>query len=66
MRNLVLTTKFKKAYRKFAKHDTTLRKRIDTAIKQLQADAFARKLGTHKLSGHYQVFGLVRADTIAG
>jgi addiction module RelE/StbE family toxin len=51
MRKLVLTSKFKRAYRKFTKHDAALRKRIDAAIEQMQVDVFARKLGAHKLSG---------------
>lgn len=51
MRNLVLTPKFKKAYRKFTKHDIAQQRRIDKALEQLQEDAFARQMGTHKLSG---------------
>ncbi len=51
MRKLVLSAKFKRAYRKFTKHDTTLRKHIDDAIEQIQADVFTPRLSTHKLSG---------------
>lgn len=51
MRQLVLTSKFKRAYRKFTKHDPAPRRQIDVAIGHLQSDAFANKLGTHKLSG---------------
>ena len=51
MRKLVLTSKFKRAYRKFTKHDPTLQKHIDAAIKLLESDIYAHKLGTHKLSG---------------
>ena len=51
MRKLVLTAKFKRAYRKFTKHDPTLKKHIDTALQQMGTDTFAPNLGTHKLSG---------------
>ncbi len=51
MRQLVLTSKLKRAYRKFTKHDPALIKQIDAALTQLQSDAFTPKLGTHKLSG---------------
>ncbi|MBK7218869.1 MAG: type II toxin-antitoxin system YafQ family toxin [Candidatus Promineofilum sp.] len=51
MKKLVLTPKFKRAYRKFTKHEPVLRKHIDAALKQMEADAFAPKLGAHKLSG---------------
>ena len=51
MRRLVLTPKFKRAYRKFARRDTRLQKRIEVALQALADDAFAISLGTHKLSG---------------
>jgi len=56
MSKLVLTPKFKRAYRKFVRRDRQLQRQIDHSLKQLQADAFATSLGTHKLSG--ELFGL--------
>ena len=51
MRGLVLSPKFKRAYRKFIKRDVVRRKHLEEVLRQLEVDAFAPKLGTHKLSG---------------
>ncbi len=51
MRLLVLTPKFKRAFRKFIKRNTDLQKRIEDILVQMEADVFAANLGTHKLSG---------------
>ncbi|HRO90563.1 MAG TPA: type II toxin-antitoxin system YafQ family toxin [Promineifilum sp.] len=51
MRELVLTPRFRRAYRKFVKRDRTLQKRIDDALESMQADVFTPGLGSHKLSG---------------
>jgi mRNA interferase YafQ len=51
MRQLVLTPKFKRAYRKFIARDAKLQKRIETTLRQMEADIFASKLATHSLRG---------------
>jgi mRNA-degrading endonuclease YafQ of YafQ-DinJ toxin-antitoxin module len=51
MRDLILTPRFKRAYRKFAGRDRALRRRIDDVLGRMQEDVFAASLGTHKLSG---------------
>lgn len=51
MRKLVLSTKFKRAFRKFVKGNSTLQKRIEDILQQMETDVFASKLATHKLSG---------------
>lgn len=51
MRKLVLTSKFRRTYRKLVKRDRILQTHIDEALKQMQADVFAPALGTHKLGG---------------
>ncbi len=56
MRALVLTPKFKRAFRKFVQRDQKLQKRIETTLSQMQLDVFAPSLGTHKLEG--QLHGL--------
>jgi len=56
MRKLVLTPKFKRAYRKFVRRDRRLQQKIDATLKQLAEDAYLTQLGTHKLSG--ELFGL--------
>jgi len=50
-RELVLTPKFKRAFRKFVRRNARLRKRIEDTLIQMQKDVFAPSLGTHKLSG---------------
>ncbi len=51
MRELVLTPKFKRAYRKFVKGHSNLQERIEETLVQMQLDVFAADLGTHKLEG---------------
>ena len=51
MRELVLTPKFKRAYRKFVSKDRTLQRRIEAILIEMSQDVFADSLGTHKLSG---------------
>ncbi len=51
MRELVLTPKFKRAFRKFVGREIKLQKRIEDTLAQMQEDVFAAHLGTHKLSG---------------
>lgn len=50
-RELVLTPKFKRAFRKIARRDARLQRRIEDTLLQMQEDVFAPSLGTHKLSG---------------
>lgn len=51
MRELVLTAKFKRSYRKFAGKDKILQRHIEDSLIQMNQDVFAGSLGTHKLSG---------------
>ncbi len=51
MRELVLSPKFKRAYRKFVKRNSNLQERIEETLVQMQLDVFAADLGTHKLEG---------------
>ena len=50
-RELVLTPKFKRAFRKLVRRNTRLQKRIEDTLIKMQEDIFAASLGTHKLSG---------------
>ena len=56
MRELVLTAKFRRAYRKFAARDRKLQKAIDNTLAAMIEDLFAPSLGAHKLSG--ELYGL--------
>ena len=50
-RELVLSPKFKRAFRKFVRRDARLQKRVEDTLMQMQEDVFAASLGTHRLSG---------------
>lgn len=52
MRELVLTPKFRRAFRKFVRNDSTLQVKIEQTLVKMQEDVFSPSLGTHKLSGN--------------
>lgn len=56
MRELVLTPKFKRAFRKFTRRNAKLQQQIETTLIEMEADVFASALSTHKLSGN--LYGL--------
>ena len=56
MRELVLTAKFRRAYRKFVGRDKRLQKAVDNTLVAMSEDLFAPYLGVHKLSG--ELYGL--------
>ena len=51
MSGLVLTPKFKRAFRKFVRRDASLQKRVERTLEQMETDVFVGNLSTHKLSG---------------
>jgi mRNA interferase YafQ len=51
MSKIVTSSKFKRAFRKFARRNTQLQARIEEAIANLSDDIFDPSLGTHKLEG---------------
>ncbi len=51
MRELVLTPKFKRAFRQLVRREAKLKRRIEETLAQMRLDVFAPPLGTHKLSG---------------
>lgn len=54
MRKLVITSSFRRAYRKQVNKNRTLQPRLDDTLQQMQQDLFAPALSTHKLSGKLQ------------
>jgi len=54
-RDLVLTPKFKRAFRKFARRNKRLQQQIEETLQAMRKNVFASGLGTHKLSG--KLFG---------
>ena len=51
MNKIVLSNKFKRAFRKFVRRNTQLQVRIERTITELSDDIFNPSLGTHKLEG---------------
>ncbi len=51
MSKIVLSNKFKRAFRKFVRRNTQLQARIERTITELSDDIFNPSLGTHKLEG---------------
>ena len=51
MREILLSPKFKRAFRKFVQRNPRLQAQIEDTLQQMQADVYAPSLGTHKLSG---------------
>lgn len=56
MRELILTARFRRAYKKFVGGDRKLQKAIDNTLAAMSEDLFAPSLGAHKLSG--ELYGL--------
>ncbi len=51
MRELVLTPKFKRAFRKFVKRNSQLEPKLIQILQLMRDDIFAAQLSTHSLQG---------------
>jgi mRNA interferase YafQ len=51
MRELVLTPKFKRSFRKFVKRNSQLETKIIQTLQLMQEDIFNAQLGSHSLQG---------------
>ena len=51
MNKIVISNKFKRAFRKFTRRNSKLQNKIEEIITKLSEDAFAPTLGTNKLEG---------------
>ncbi len=51
MGKIVVSSKFKRSFRKFTRRNTQLQNRIEKVITKLADDIFDPTLGTHKLEG---------------
>lgn len=47
MREIILTPKFKRSFRKFVKRNAQLEQKIIETLKLMQEDIFATQLATH-------------------
>ncbi len=48
---IVVSSKFKRSFRKFTRRNTKLQRKIEEVISKLSEDVFYSSLGTHKLEG---------------
>jgi addiction module RelE/StbE family toxin len=48
---IVVSSKFKRSFRKFTRRNTKLQTKIEEVISKLSEDVFDSSLGTHKLEG---------------
>ena len=51
MNKVVISRKFKRAFRKFVRRNRSLQIRVEQAIEDLANDTYNPSLGTHKLEG---------------
>jgi addiction module RelE/StbE family toxin len=51
MREIVLTPKFKRAFRKFVKRNSQLEPKLIQILQLMKEDVFATQLSTHSLQG---------------
>ena len=51
MNKIVISNKFKRAFRKFTRRNPKLQNKIEEIITKLSEDVFDPTLGTHKLEG---------------
>ena len=51
MRELVLTPKFKRSFKKFVKRNSSLETKIIQILQLIKEDVFATQLSTHSLQG---------------
>lgn len=51
MNKIVISSKFKRAFRKFTRRNIKLQEKIERVITKLSEDVFDPTLGTHKLEG---------------
>lgn len=51
MRELVLTPKFERAFRRFVLRNSKLQKRIEKTLEKMREDVYTSSLDTHSLKG---------------
>jgi mRNA-degrading endonuclease YafQ of YafQ-DinJ toxin-antitoxin module len=51
IRELVLSPRFQRSFRKFVRHNLQLQLHIEQTLVKMREDVFAPNLGTHKLTG---------------
>ncbi len=51
MKQLILTSRFKRSLKKFVQRNPVLQKQVEKTLLQMQEDVFAPSLMTHRLKG---------------
>jgi mRNA interferase YafQ len=54
MRKLVVTSKFKRALKKFVNRNASLQQQVEKTLLQMTEDIFAPSLMSHRLKGEYE------------
>ena len=54
MKQLILTSRFKRSFKKFVQRNPVLQKQVEKTLLQMQEDVFAPNLMTHRLKGQYE------------
>ncbi|MFM7888505.1 MAG: type II toxin-antitoxin system YafQ family toxin [Pseudanabaena sp.] len=54
MRKLVVTSKFKRALKKFVNRNASLQQQVEKTLLQMTEDIFAPNLMSHRLKGEYE------------
>ncbi len=54
MRELILTSRFKRSLKKFVQRNHLLQQQVEKTLLQMEKDVFASSLMTHRLKGEYE------------
>ncbi len=54
MRELILTSRFKRSLKKFVQRNQVLQQQIEKTLLKMEEDVFAPSLMTHRLKGEYE------------
>jgi len=53
VRELILTTRFKRSFKKFVQRNAALQRQVEKTLLQMREDVFAPNLMTHRLKGEH-------------
>jgi mRNA interferase YafQ len=56
MKKLILTAKFKRAFRKYCQHDERIKAQVKKALELMEQNVYAPNLNTHQLKGEFAGF----------
>lgn len=53
-RKIILTSRFKRSFKKFIKGNSRLQKQIETTLQEMEVDIYTPNLATHRLKGEFK------------